>query len=592
MSVESLVKEWMAIDYDAKTKEEIQSLVDAGKTAELEARLSQANRLVFGTAGLRGPLRAGYDAMNEVVVRQAAQGLAKYIMKIDADAQKKPVIIGHDARHKSLQFAHITAAAFMKQGIPVRLFSKVVPTPFVPYMVRLENACCGVIVTASHNPAQDNGYKVVAPNGAQIISPMDGEIQDSIMENLAPWEGAADYEETVKAGLKDGRINDPLQDCLDNYLRDAREKLCFNGEEFNRESGLKFVYSAMHGVGYDYINAIVPKFGFDLEKTLIPVECQVLPDPSFPTAAKPNPERPENLKIGQQVADEHGAKLIFANDPDADRLAVAEKTENGWKVLHGNEIGALLAWWMFENLKDVVPREKMAMVNSTVSSKFIAGMAKKEGFQYHDVLTGFKNIGNKALALKEEGVTTIFSFEEAIGFSCYDLVFDKDGVTALACCAELAAKLYSQGSTLTEQLDKLGETYGHYAWNNTATELDDLSLVDKVFEHLKNGGKGIKGHGHYVAEFGSFKVADIRDQQDEGLDTRNADAKTSLPTSSVPMITYYFENGAVLTLRPSGTEPLLKKYIDACASTKEEANAIAKSVGDAFDEVVMSLLKA
>jgi len=290
------------------------------------------NRLQFGTAGIRGTMNTGFNSMNDLVVIQTTQGLAKYLLEYDSELTKKGVVIGYDGRFNSKRFAERASAAFLSQQIPVYLFSNLVPTPFIPFGVKMLNAACGIMITASHNPKYDNGYKVYFSNGAQIKSPHDKNIQKHILENLEPWPQAWN-------NLLLAQAVDKLEVVTKAYNETVQKRI------FDRAiisaSTVKFTYTAMHGVGYRYVREVFSQAGFQF---LYSVKEQEAPDPDFPTVAFPNPEEGEGvLEHSFQTADKHQSKIILANDPDADRCAVAEKQPDGkWRVFTGNEVGALL----------------------------------------------------------------------------------------------------------------------------------------------------------------------------------------------------------------------------------------------------------
>lgn len=526
-------------------------LLAAGDEAGLRSRL--AGRISFGTAGLRGKMCAGFAFMNELTVTQASQGLAVYLLNGSADSAERGVVVGHDHRHHSLRFAQLTAAALLSKGFKVYLFEKLAATPLVPYAALLKKAAAGVMITASHNPKDDNGYKVYWDNGCQIVAPHDKGIAKCIEENLQPWD--VDVDALLKQSAQSGRLVDPTADVETNYFTDIQQ-YSYN-KEANAKSELKITYTAMHGVGTPWVAKAFEAFNLP---AYIPVEEQIAPHPDFPTVAFPNPEEGKGaLKLAIQRADSAGSPLILANDPDADRLAVAEKLDDGsWKVFTGNEIGILLAHWVWQKFSAAhpeVPVDKCVMLNTTVSSKMLSAMAAKEGFHYDETLTGFKWLGSVAADLTSKGYHFLYAFEEAIGFMVGDVCRDKDGVRAAAVFAEMAVELYSQRSTVVRTLHSLYEKYGYYATNNRYFFCYDPALMETIFGRIRNNGQ-------YSEACGPYKIKNIRDLT-TGYDSSRPDKKAILPTSSsTHMITFFFENGCVATLRGSGTEPKLKYYIE------------------------------
>lgn len=499
--LDAKIKEWMSLDKNEKSRAEIQHLVDQNAVEELEKRL--CSRMEFGTAGLRARMGAGYSMMNDLTIIQTAQGLVKYLLKICPKVKEKGVVIGFDGRHNSYRFAHLSAVAFTSQEIPVYLFSKMTPTPFVPYCISKKGCQCGVMVTASHNPKDDNGYKVYWDNGAQIISPHDKGIASSIVENLEPWENAWLTEKIESNPLS----KDPYEEINKSYFEDIKH-LCHHSST-NQNSSLRFTYTAMHGVGYASAKMAFQAFNF---KPPIPVKEQVEPDPDFPTVKFPNPEEGKSaLDLAMRTADENNSTVILANDPDADRLAVAEKQPNNeWHVFTGNELGALFGWWLWTSYKEDNPDAKgsdVYMLASTVSSKILKSIGIKEGFNFIETLTGFKWMGNQTYDLVKSGKTVLFAYEEAIGFMCGATVLDKDGVSALAVAAEMATHLAEGGSTLMEQLQKIYATYGHHVSKNSYFFCHHPPTVKSLFENLRN----FNGNKTYPSSCGPYAVKYVRD---------------------------------------------------------------------------------
>jgi phosphomannomutase len=546
-------------------------------------------RMTFGTAGLRGTLAAGYGCMNSLTVTQASQGLYAYVASQTPDLKTRGIVIGHDARYQSRSFSCLAAIAFMHHGVPVRLFSKVVPTPYVPFGVTHFGAAAGIMVTASHNPAKDNGYKVYWGDGVQITSPHDKGIEAAIQQNLVPWAAAVpDYverEAAVARFTEQGLLSDPFDTMLPAY-HTAIKQVCFTeAANASAHEHVKVAYSAMHGVGYQPSMDALAAFGFDVDRFVVPVEDQVRPDPSFPTSAKPNPEERANMEHTIPWADKGGANVVLANDPDADRLAVAEKQPNGeWHILHGNEIGALLADWLLTNkYGGKVPADKkVVLLNSTVSSKFLRALAAARGCEYKETLTGFKWIGRHSIEYVAEGYDALFGFEEAIGFMCGSAVRDKDGVSACAVMSELVSQAYASGKTLMSRLSELYDECGHFVFDNFYWTCESKELIDAIFARLR-GPKDASGRYAYLRQAGRFAVRSIRDMTAPGFDDSQPDLKPILPVSSAHMLTYTFENGADVTLRTSGTEPKLKAYCEMAAASAAAARQELAELVDAFE---------
>lgn len=434
-------------------------------------------------------MRAGYNGMNELVVIQTAQGLLKCVQKsypLD-EGHKRSIVIGYDGRYQSKRFAELTAAVFLEADIAVYLYGKTVATPMVPFAVLEKGCLAGVMVTASHNPKEDNGYKVYWTNGAQIIPPIDKNIQASILESLEPlassWNPIDEYK-----GSK--ILQDPFVEMEKLYFAKLLKNIpnAFL-ERSNKISDLRFVYSAMHGVGYPFV-----ELGFKLAnlKPLIVVKEQRDPDPDFPTVKYPNPEEGKSsLELSTKLANESDCLIILANDPDADRLACAEKIPGvGWKVYSGNELGTLLGWWSVQCYKELYPGKSLKdcfCLASTVSSKMLKSMARIDGFNFEETLTGFKWMGNRSVELMAEGKEILFAFEEAIGFMFSPTVLDKDGVSAAVHLATMACHL--KETSKQSLFDKLQELYRDYGFHCTITSYFlcyDPELIVKIFERIRN----------------------------------------------------------------------------------------------------------
>ncbi|MFF1683226.1 phospho-sugar mutase [Streptomyces sp. NPDC058256] len=499
-------KAWLAEDPDAETREELAKLIDAGDTAELTARFS--GTLQFGTAGLRGELGAGPMRMNRAVVIRAAAGLAAYLKgKGETDGL---VVIGYDARHKSADFARDTAAVMTGAGLRAAVLPYPLPTPVLAYAIRHLGAVAGVEVTASHNPPRDNGYKVYLGDGSQIVPPADAEIAAEIdavralADVLRPDSGW----ETLDEGV------------LDAYLARTDAVLAEGSPRTART-----VYTAMHGVGKDTLLAAFARAGFP-EPVLVAEQAE--PDPDFPTVAFPNPEEPGAMDLAFAKAHETQPDLIIANDPDADRCAVAVKDGDGWRMLRGDEVGALLA-------QHLVKRgARGTFAESIVSSSLLGRIAEKAGLPYEETLTGFKWIA------RVEGLR--YGYEEALGY-CVDPdgVRDKDGITAALLITELASELKSHNRTLLDLLDDIAVEYGLHATDQLSVRVEDLSLIANAMQRLR--------------EQPPTRLAGLAITKAEDL-TKGTDRLP--PTDGLR----YTLEGARVIVRPSGTEPKLKCYLE------------------------------
>ncbi|XP_058805700.1 phosphopentomutase isoform X2 [Phymastichus coffea] len=574
------INEWLNWNKNKEAEKEIQQLIDDVDIKTLNNLFLK--RLEFGTAGLRGQMRPGYNGMNDLVIVQTGQGLAKYLLKTIPNVRAKGVVIGYDGRYNSKRFAELTATIFLNNKIKVYMYSQICPTPFIPYGVLKYKCAAGIMITASHNPKEDNGYKVYWENGSQIISPHDKEIQKNILENLKPlaesWDTFLVYNNLL--------FKDPLPEVMVSYFEDLKNDVLY--PEINKNTAIKFVYTPVHGVGYNYM---VEAFKVANFKAFIAVEEQKDPDPEFSTVKFPNPEEPSALELSIATAKKSGSTIIIANDPDADRLACAVKKKDGeWYIFSGNELGALLGWWMLQTHKVRFPDVNLAdtyMLASTVSSKILASMAKKEGFKFEETLTGFKWMGNVASDLIKSGKTVLFAYEEAIGFMCGSNVLDKDGVSAGTRVAEMAAYLNSMGLSLIEKLDEIYCEYGHHISDNSYWICHEKETIKAIFNRLRtyNGKESSYPNGILGTRYPITSVRDLT----TGYDNTKPANKAVLPVSKTnEMITFTFKNGLVCTLRTSGTEPKIKYYNELCTPPDQKD---LKQLQNTLNEMVTAIVE-
>ncbi|XP_069059902.1 glucose 1,6-bisphosphate synthase [Pleurodeles waltl] len=580
---------WLRWDQNPRTRAQIENLLLDGKDKELRERLCR--RMSFGTAGLRSAMGAGFSCINDLTVIQTTQGMYRYLGRCFPDLKERGLVIGYDTRSQqssgcsSKRLAKLTAAVFLGKGVPVFLFSRYVPTPFVPYAVQKLRAVAGVMITASHNRKEDNGYKVYWENGAQIVSPHDKEILKCVEESAEPWN------HSWNENLSDTSLftKDPLEKICTVYMEDLKN-ICFY-RELNAKTSLKFVHTSFHGVGHDYVQSAFQVFGF---QPPIPVPEQMDPDPDFSTVKCPNPEEGESvLELSLRLAEKEGARVVVATDPDADRLAVAEILDTGrWKVFTGNELAALLGWWMFtcwkENNQRKIDVKDIYMLATTVSSKILSAIALNEGFHFEETLPGFKWIGNRTKELLDDGKDVLFAFEESIGFMCGTAVLDKDGVSAAVVTAEMASYLQERNLTLVQQLANIYEKYGYHISKTSYFICHDPATIKRIFERLRNFGSPKQ----YPEFCGSYRVLYIRDIT-TGYDTSQKDKKCVLPLSkNSQMITFTFENGCVATLRTSGTEPKIKYYAEMCGSpTQSDKSFLEEDLKKLIEALVEKFLE-
>ncbi|KAI3438192.1 hypothetical protein D9Q98_000629 [Chlorella vulgaris] len=557
-------------------KQQIEQLVELENEQELQDLLGE--RLQFGTAGLRGLMGPGYNRMNAVTVQQTTQGLLRYLQQREPEQlQAGGIVIGYDGRHNSREFARIVAACAVAAGVPAWLFSQLVPTPLVAAAVEQLGCAAGVMVTASHNPAAYNGYKVFWSNACQIIPPHDAGIAAAIEAELALWplpplDGPAYAHELVQ---------DPLQLVSETYYARLKCQLCFRGAEANAAAPA-LAYTALHGVGTPWLLRAFSEFGLPAP-VLVQQQCQ--PDPDFPTVSFPNPEEGEGAwRLAFQAAEEAGASLAFANDPDADRFAVAERDmqqPGAWTCFSGNEIGAMLAEWVLRNhcqrrrQSGQLAEEKLAFLASTVSSCMLGAIAAKEGVHFEQTLTGFKWLGNQAIKLEAKGYVVLFAFEEALGFAMGTIQRDKDGISAAAVFAELAADVYARGETLAQHWQALRQRYGAFEYRSGYFVADRPGLSQAVFARLRSA---------VPSSLGGHAVTAIRDLG-TGVDTGQPDGQAVLPWQAGDlMITYSLGQDAMITVRASGTEPKLKYYLETFCRDASQSRQLADQLEAAVEQ--------
>jgi phosphomannomutase len=522
-------REWAAEDPDEATRAELDAIVadvaDGADPADLADRFD--GTLEFGTAGLRGALGAGPNRMNRVVVTRAAAGLAAYLRAHGA-GNHASVVIGYDARRNSDVFARDTAEVMTGAGFRALVLPRPLPTPILAYAIRELGCAAGVMVTASHNPPEDNGYKVYLGDGSQIVPPADA----GIAEQIAAVGRLAD----VPRGGAGTVLGD---DIVDRYL-DTTAELAADGPR-----DLDIVYTPLHGVGGTSVVQVLETAGFSPPRV---VSEQEHPDGSFPTVAFPNPEEPGAMDLAMALAESSGADLVVANDPDADRCAAAVPGPHGWRMLRGDEVGALLAAHLLGSGKQGV------YATSIVSSSLLGRMAAAAGQPYAETLTGFKWIG------RVEGLA--FGYEEALGY-CVDPehVKDKDGVSALLLLCELAAEAKAEGRTLDDVLDDIATEHGLHATDQVSVRVTDLSLIAAAMERLRSAPP---------ASLGGMAV--------EGVDDLTAGSANLPPTDG---LRYRLAGGGRVVVRPSGTEPKLKCYLEVVIPVNPEDGVEASRIAAA-----------
>ncbi|TDX51253.1 phospho-sugar mutase [Orenia marismortui] len=564
-------EEWLNNDYfDQNTKEELRSIAKDPK--EIEERFYTS--LDFGTGGLRGIIGAGTNRINKYTIRKATQGLANYISE-NGD-KEKGVVISHDSRHKSREFSIEAALVLAANGIKAYLFDDLRPTPELSFAVRELGATAGIMVTASHNPPEYNGYKVYWEDGAQVVSPHDKGIIGEVnaIESFDNVKTISE-EEAREQGLFE--IIKPEMD--DKYIKTLKD-LSLNPESIKKVANdLHIVYTPLHGTGNMPVQRVLDELGF---KNLHVVKEQEQPDPNFSTVSYPNPEEPAVFDLGIKLAEEKDAELVMANDPDADRVGIAVKNTDGeWEFLNGNQVGILLTEYIVNSL-EVVP-ENGVVIKTVVTTEMIRPIAEKYGLGVMDTLTGFKYIGEKIKEFEEGKYDKeyIFGFEESYGYLYGTHARDKDAIVATMLVAEMAAYYKSKGSSIYEELMRCYEEYGYYKADLEAIKMPGKEGKEKIAALLKslredspvelNGEKVIVKKDYLLS-----KEYDLVNGEESEID---------LPESNV--LQFLLADNSLVTVRPSGTEPKIKFYFSVTGDSNEEAEDKLSSL----KESVMKLTK-
>lgn len=529
-----VAQSWLEGNYDEQTKNEVKALM-GNDPAGLEDAFYR--NLEFGTGGLRGVMGVGTNRMNKYTVGMATQGLANYIRKHCTGDDIK-VCVSYDCRNHSKEFAKITADVFSANGLHVYLFESLRPTPELSYSIRKKGAQSGVMVTASHNPKEYNGYKVYWSDGAQITSPVDKDIvaevnaiSDPSMVKFVPGEGA-------------GRIEIMGEEVDNSYLDDILS-LMLSPEAREKHKDLKIVYTPLHGTGVRLVPMALKRLGFE---NIIHVPEQDVNDGDFPTVMSPNPEEPSALKMAVEAADREHADIVLATDPDADRMGIAVRDNDGKMVLfNGNQTGSMLTYYILNRWKELGKLDPSKYVVKTiVTTELIRAIAEKFGVKVYNVLTGFKYIAE--IVKQNEGKGEfICGGEESYGFNVGEFVRDKDAVIACSMVAECACWAAEQGLTLYQLMQKIYKEFGYYRESLT-------SLVRK-------GKAGVEEIAAIMTDMRNNPPKDLAGSPVVKVVDYNKPEETGLPKSNV--LQFFSEEGDVVSVRPSGTEPKIKFYFGA-----------------------------
>lgn len=543
---------------DSTTRKELLEIAD--NRTEIEDRFFKW--LEFGTGGLRGTIGAGSNRMNIYTVRLVTQALANNLI---AEGKTGGVAIAHDSRHMSQEFTLAAASVLVGNGIPVYIFPELTPTPLLSFAVRYYKASSGIVITASHNPPQYNGYKVYNERGNQILTDQ----ASSISTQMA------------KLGLDSVKVHpnpeeSPLWHLLDDQVEEAYYKTALEIAPQLSSRDLRVLYTPLHGTGARFVPEILAKAGFEKVST---VTEQMIPDGNFPTVGYPNPEDPKAFKLAFSYVKKEPFDLILATDPDADRLGIATFHEGEWILLNGNQIGVLLTDFLLSK-RDPLKTKQPVVVKTIVTTEMVRPIVKKYGGEVQETLTGFKYIGTLIDQIAKEDKEYIFGFEESYGFLAGTAVRDKDAVLASLLAAQMGAFYQEQDLTLIDRLEELMEEHGYYLQDLVSYSFSTSLEAERSREFIR------EMQDKPVCFIGSEKVKKVLDfQRSTELDLVTQETR-EIPLPKEGVLQWITQEGSKVTLRPSGTEPKMKLYLEVCDTSKEEAKARLHELKLAFDEMV------
>lgn len=573
MSWENTYQLWNAFE---KLDTEMRSNLDQleGNTAELEDAFY--TNLEFGTAGMRGVIGAGTNRMNLYTVRQATEGLARFIEERGEDAKKRGVVIAYDSRHKSPEFSLEAAKTLGKHGIKTYLFESLRTTPELSFAVRYLNTFAGIMMTASHNPPEYNGYKVYGEDGGQFPPAEANELTEYVRQ----VENILEVEALEKEELLDQNLLEMVGEEIDDAYLEKLDTVNIDRDLIQRNSDLNIVFSPLHGTATMIGSRALENAGFE-NVTLVPEQAQ--PDPDFTTVKSPNPEDPDAFELSIELGKEIGAEILIATDPDADRLGMAALLDNGeYEVLTGNQIAALIVDYLMKayGKQNSLP-DNGVILKSIVSSEMPAVIAEKSGVETINVLTGFKFIAEKIKEYEATGEKEfLFGFEESYGYLLESFVRDKDAIQALIFLAEIAAYYKEQGMTCYDGLQSLFEEYGHFKEKTISITMSGITGAEKIKQLM------LSLRENAPTSFGDVQVNSVEDYQ--ASTKTSADGQTeTIEFDKADVLKYYLDDGSWIAARPSGTEPKIKFYIGAVADTSDEVDQ--KVV--AFEETINQLIE-
>ncbi|MCL2681961.1 MAG: phospho-sugar mutase [Bacteroidales bacterium] len=557
---------WLNGSFDAKTKAQVQHLIDTDPTELTDAFYRD---LEFGTGGLRGIMGVGTNRMNVYTVAMATQGLVNYVKKSFPNVPQISFAVACDSRNNSQKFAEITASVIAANGCKCYLFESMRPTPELSFAIRHLGCQSGVVITASHNPKEYNGYKAYWNDGAQLIEPHDKNVIDEVLK----IKGIEDVKMSGNADLIE-----KIGENIDHIYLDEIKKLSLSPQAIKNQKDLRIVFTPLHGTGIVHVPKLLKDVGFE---NVVVVEEQAIPSGDFPTVKSPNPEEKAALQMAIDKAKEIGATLVLATDPDADRVGIAIRKDNGeYMLLNGNQTGSVLIYYLLKKWKENnLLTGKEYIVKTIVTSELLKDIAEKNGVECFDVLTGFKYIAD--IIAKNEGKKRfIGGGEESYGYLVGEFVRDKDAVSACFMIAEMAAWAAEQGKTFIDILSDLYVEYGFYKEELLSITKKGKAGVEEIQQMM------VDLRNHPPKEINGSKVVLIKDYQEQIVKNlvNNSIEKIDLPKSNV--LQFFTEDGSKITARPSGTEPKIKFYFGVKGELKSKADF------DKVDEILAKKIES
>ena len=567
-----IAKQWAAEPFDADTRAEVQALIDKNDIETIKNRFGAS--MQFGTAGLRGVMGAGRTMMNAYMIAKASTALALCLEEeYGDDAVHRGVVVGYDCRHNSEKFAKVTAGVLAANGIQVYLYDRLTPTNLVPFAIRKMGAFAGVMITSSHNPKVYNGYKVFWGNGAQIISPVDAQVA-SRMDKLPD---IGNHAMSVEEGVERGLIRMLGEETIEAYVDWVVKSAVHTGA-----TDVDIVYTPLGGTGWDCARRSFEKAGF---KKVRVVEEEKTPSGDFAGLDAPNPERLDTWPRALKLAKDVHAEIVLANDGDADRLGVAIPFNGEYKLLGGNQIGALMLYYLINHLPEDKRNTDSFAICSVVSSPLTRAICEGMGVDFQETLTGFKWMGNVADERVKRGQNFIFAYEEAFGFT-YSDARDKDGIISVVLLAELAADCKANGRKVSDILDEIYIRFGIHLEDAAEKFYEGLSGKDtmtKVLADLRNNPP------HAIAGIDVVRVRDLLNSNIRNLADDSVEPVIHLPKQD--MLTFYLADNSWISLRPSGTEPKLKAYLGVICPTSEHEYPVLKAAAAVKLERIKNAVK-